>query len=158
MPKRESSKPDVDESTGEVVSIKRNQEIKPPPGFEPVSAARGVPWYDPETLEVVSGELVGRFTRRDSERAYYHVRVDTPCTGYQKPEGGKRGDREEVQVDVGQLISVDERTALEDLAPLAKDETKRYQVWIKAKEKVDIGGGKTFWSFDIFKRVIISKR
>jgi hypothetical protein len=125
--------------------------VAPPAGYEEVSAARGAPWYRPDSGAIVHGFLKGRHTKKDGS-PYYQFELIEPTIAYRKPEGGQRGEREEVTVNKGEFINVDEKSQLEALQDLLRDGAT-WLVWLRAKEQIDIGGGKTVWVFDVKKKL-----
>ncbi len=127
-----------------------------PEGFTPVNSARGDGWYKPETGEAVFGELLGRFKKRKSlnnqEAWYYQVLLEKPVAGC-----STKVDDETVEVDLepGQVVNLDERSALEELSVLTES-GKRWRVYARAVAKRPIPGtAQTFWEFAVGKQEII---
>lgn len=115
-----------------------------PEGFHAVNTGGGKQlWCKPEPGRVIIGELLGRFERRSGKRGFFyqlklenHVTVNTT-----DEEGNKLTD-----VDAGpdDVINVDEKTSMEDLARYATS-GKRWRLWIKYVAKETLKSGNSFW-------------
>lgn len=118
-----------------------------PEGFAPIDVSGDQAWFKPHEGAVIVGELVGRIMRKKANRDgkkgwFYQIRLDNSPMAYKGSK--KRGDREEVRLDPGEVINVDERAALENLSQYVGTD-KRYTVYIKYIEKIDLEDGNTFW-------------
>lgn len=121
----------------------------PPPGFGLVTPQQGRQnWWVIKPGAVFQGRLLGVFERRGADQTgqFLQIRVAKPTKAVIK--GG-----EEVTVAINGTVNVDVKKGLADLAKLAAD-GGTYDVWVKAVEKVDIGNNKTFWRYDVRKKVI----
>jgi hypothetical protein len=111
-----------------------------PDGFD-INAGRSQAdgWAKKEKDNVIQGRLIGRYTMGDEDRAYYQIMLQKPC----KAITGKGDESEEVTLTEGQLVNVDESTAMKDMRTYAGNGGV-YDVWIKYGEKQKIDKG-TFW-------------
>lgn len=139
--------------------IEQSQQAAIPEGFIPVSASGGAAWYKPELGFEVLGELLGRFKKKKSlnnqDAYFFQVMLEKPCKGMKKIDQ----DEESVEVDMepGEIINLDERSALEELAALV-DSGKRWRVYVKALDKVKVPGtSRTVWRMNVGKQEITSK-
>lgn len=138
----------------------RNERIDPsiPEGFTPVSASGGLQnWFKPESMSVIWGEMLGRYKRKktlgDSQKEghFYQIMIEKPCTASRKIDE----ETVEIELEPGDVINVDERSALEELSTLPES-GKRWRVYIKPLEKVPVKGTmRTVWRFSIGKMEII---
>jgi len=123
-------------------------------GWEPVSAADGPQnWLIKEAGTVIQGRLLGRFQKRGKNRGdayFYQVKLSA---GGVPAVHGRGEDREEISLEAGEIINVDESAALKDLAPLCKDGGV-YVVRLSYGEKVELDGGNTFWPVKIVKKTL----
>lgn len=130
-----------------------------PEGFTPVSSIRSGAWFKPDLGKPVFGELLGRYKRRKPNKDgkfghFYQIMVEKPCPAMKKVED----ETEEIELTPGEIISVDERSALEELAPLVES-GKRWRVFIQPLDKVPVPGtSQTVWNFNIGKQEIIPGR
>lgn len=133
-------KDDIKTSEEEVV-------VKPPgAGWDRVNPEDGERNYAYLQAGVIwQGLLVGRFQRNDRPNAYYYqIRLSEPVAARTK-------DGEIIQAQKGDVLTIDERTALLSLRDVTERDGK-YEVWIRVIEKVIIGGGKSFWRMDVMSR------
>ena len=134
----------------------RSEESDLPAGFDPVNSSRGDGWYHPESGAEIYGELLGRFKKKKSldpnkDAFLYQILLEKPCPATKKVEE----ETTEVELEPGDVINVDEKSALEGLAALC-DTGKRYRVFIQAQDKVKIPGtAQSFWNFRVGKQEII---
>ena len=114
--------------------------VNAPDGFD-VMAGRELAdgWAKKEKGNTIQGRLMGRFTMGDEGRAFYQVRLDKPS----KAITGKGDETQEVLLEKGKLINVDESKAMEDLRKYATNGGV-YDVWICYGEKQKTDNG-TFW-------------
>jgi hypothetical protein len=121
-----------------------------PAHFRRATSASDAPWHQPTPGHSFSGRLLGRFEMPPEPgrkpRAYYQVRLATPADVAAKVEGSN--DYVPQIAKAGEVISVDERKALECLRDLAESE-KDYDVWISVLGKKKLDGGHTFWQIDV---------
>jgi hypothetical protein len=123
-------------------------EMDLPEGFTRANPLDGAPLYwSPIVGEILQGEIVGRYQRRDGEGWYYQIKLT-------KPANVRSGDKEEREAEVDEIVNVDERAGLRYLAAYCGVPEKRYEAFIKAQEKGDIRGGKSFWKFTLGAREI----
>lgn len=118
-----------------------------PEGFQPIDVSGDQAWFKPTEGSVVVGELIGRIMRKKANRDgkkgwFYQIRLDNSPTAFKGSK--KRGTREEVHLEPGEVINVDERSALENLAQYVGQD-KRFTVFIRYIEKIDLEDGNTFW-------------
>jgi len=117
----------------------------PPSGFDiQIAEAETDGWWRIEEGSVVTGRLLGLYPMRSSGREYYQVKLSQPC----KANVGKGSDAEVKTLKAGQVIGFDERSGMKGLRKYAESDGV-FDIWILAKEKKDIGGGQTWWQFDI---------
>jgi len=123
-----------------------------PAGFtERVGRERGDGWLIKFEGAVVHGRLLGRFQMKQVNddgdyRVYYQVRLMKPAKAqWVDPEN--KAHREERILAIGQILNIDEHTALEDLGPRTRD-GGIYDVWWKYidKSKLPGAGNRTFWN------------
>lgn len=126
-----------------------------PEGYSPVNAAAGGAWFKPELGDVVHGEILGRFRRKKSlngqEAWFYQIMVEHAMRAVRKV------DDETIEVDLspGEIVNMDEKSALEDLAGLL-DSGKRWRIYVKPLNKVPVPGTtRTVWRFTIGKQEIV---
>lgn len=116
-----------------------------PAGFTTkVGRARGDGWVVKKPGAVVQGRLLGRYLMKAKSsngdpRAYYQVKLSVPVEALYTPgeedddyEVGEddRVKRIEVTLEPGQILNVDEITALKDLSPYTRDGGV-YNVWFQ---------------------------
>lgn len=103
-------------------------------------------YYRKGAGDVVQGILLGRYERRDEEDSYfYQFRLLAPSNG--TDAGG-----DPVLVEVGDVLTVDETSAMSDL----KSTSEKDGVWevrIEVGEKRKLKGGRTFWPMTIYTRL-----
>jgi hypothetical protein len=116
-----------------------------PDGFTPLNVSGQQNWVAKDNGVVVKGILKGRFKRNKigknkKETFFYQIK----CTIDGVPA---IFDKEEVTLDKGDLVCVDETKALEGLEKLAADTESIYEVYIKYLEKVPNQNdpGTSFW-------------
>ncbi len=97
-------------------------------------------WFKCEVGAVCQGRLIGRFQRKDSKGAYYQIKLSQTCKAVQ----GKGDASKTIELEPGDIINVDERSAISSLQPYA-DSDGIFDVYIQALEKIKLDGGKTFW-------------
>lgn len=118
-----------------------SDELDLPEGFSRANPVDADPLYwSPSEGAILRGELTGRFQRRDKDGWFYQIKLTTSANV-------RKADGEEREAEPGEVVNVDERAGLRHLATYCGVAEKRFEVFIKAKEKVDIRGGKTFWKF-----------
>jgi hypothetical protein len=131
-------------------------------GFKDLAPDRADGFFQPAPGAFILGRLLGRSIiikqGRKKQRAIYQIKVKTagaPKTP-QNPNGeaymvsGKGDDSVTLPIQRGITLAMDERKALEILAPYAESNDGVFDVFIRSVEKVDIAGGEqTFWRFEI---------
>lgn len=131
----------------------RNGKDEPPSGFteQVASTDRAAGWVIKREGVIVQGRLLGRQEMRSQDRAFYRIELhrDVECTV------GKGEDAKEVTCVIGEIVNVDESTALEDLEPRTRD-GGIYDVWIRYGKQAESNrkGQKGFWPADIRLKVI----
>lgn len=142
--KQEAAVNSQDDSANE----ESNGVFQMPDDFQLVTPMEGEQkWWKPEVGGVVFGRLLGRFPRRDGDGAYYQIRVEKYGKGKLPPVRaitGKGDDAQTVVVEVGEIINMDERSSIANLAPQAMSDGV-FNVLIHCLEKVKISGGRTYW-------------
>lgn len=99
----------------------------------------------------IQGILEGRFPKPGNRKGFiYQIRTTKPCKALVRVQ---EGEYEETDIEVGTIVSIDERTALEGLRELLDGEDK-YELFIRADEKRKLSNGNNFWDFTIRKRII----
>jgi hypothetical protein len=102
--------------------------------------------------------LLGRFAKQGTHKgqgsgAYYQIELTRPCERCQRKVETAPGDPREYEdycAQVGETVSIDERTAMEGLAKFLDDPEKKWEVYIKFVEKQKISGtNRTFWDVDV---------
>lgn len=134
-----------------------------PAGFDTrVGRERGDGWLKKEPGVVIQGRLLGRYTMKgqvsDDGTARTYLQVKLSDGSGIKGKDGKivagvpasqldptTREKLEVRLQPGQVINIDEHTALEDLAPWATDGGV-HDVWFMyvSQDKVQ-GTNRTFW-------------
>lgn len=139
------------EAAGKRTRSKDAKEVSPPgptmpEGFIHAAPATGKPWYfEAFPGRVLRGILLGRFPRQNnSEQFYYQVELTEAASGIAKDAEGEYGE-----LIPGDTVHLDERSGLRQLACYVPAEGSRWEVWVCAREKIDIKGGKSFWRFDV---------
>jgi len=122
-----------------------------PEGFRRVNPLDGDRHYF-KAVEggTVRGVLLGRFKRTDTEEGedkfYYQIRATSPC------EHVTTGDGATAKCEIGQIVQLDERAGLRDLAGIA-NASKPQEVFIRSVEKIKLKkSAGTFWRWDVFAR------
>jgi len=119
-----------------------------PDDFQLVTPMEGTQrWWKQEVGGVVFGRLLGRFPRRDGDGAYYQIRIEKYSKGELPPVhaiSGKGDNAKTEIVEVGEVINMDERSSIANLAPQAMSDGV-FNVLIHCLEKVKISGGRTYW-------------
>jgi hypothetical protein len=87
---------------------------------------------------IIQGRLLGRVSNDD--KAYYQVALQKPCFA----TTGKGDEVQEVTLNEGQIVNVDESKALEDLNKYSSN-GGIYDVWIMYGEKQQLPKGGSFW-------------
>ena len=122
-----------------------------PKGFVP-QGAQAAPWWKIEEGAVLRGHIRGAlFTMQDQRRTeYFQVQVTEPATGQEGTIA--KGNRKDVPVARGGLVSVSVRKRMEILKEkilLEQQAGAIYEIWIKIGKKEGISGGRTFWPMQI---------
>lgn len=137
---------------------KRKKDVELPDGFTSANPIGEGIWWKPKTGEVVRGKMLGVFQRNKVNKQgkrgwFFQIELTAPANGVK----GRKDEKEEVEAKPGDIISVDMREGLKGLYPIAKDAGAKYEVYIKAVEKIDLDEGNTFWRFAVGHRVISGK-
>jgi len=103
------------------------------------------------------GVLKGRFPKPGNRKGFIYQLVTTvPCKATVLDEDasspGNNVYRDDVDIPVGTLLSIDERSALENLKEFCEDPAHDYEIYIKANEKIKLANNNTFWDFTVMKR------
>lgn len=113
-----------------------------PAGFTRVNPEAGPRnYFKPVEGLIVQGILLGRFKRKDNDKYFYQIRLTQPCDA-------QDGNQKSVECQPGDTLTVDERTALEDLAPWTEKD-HLVEVFIRVGKKEKLSGGRTFWPMDV---------
>jgi hypothetical protein len=150
-----ATKPDIGKSREE---IELEQELE---GFRDLAPDRADGWMQPAAGAYVLGRLLGRFVMakagRKKQRAFYQVKVkkcgapktkDNPA-GEIYMVSGKGDDSTTLPVQKGVTLAIDERKAIESLAPYAESDGV-FDVFIQMIEKIEVAGGEqTFWRCNV---------
>jgi len=122
-------------------------------GWEDRSTERA-PWLKKDEKAVVSGYLMGRHSwgQGKEKRYYYQLKLTSKATGVSKDADG---DPEEVDLDKGDMVNVDETFSLnKDLAPLTDDGGKYEVRLIFGVPERDRKGKPKFWPIKVQSRTI----
>lgn len=152
-----ASKPDITGKSKEDIELEQALE-----GFKDLAPDRADGFFQPAPGAFILGRLLGRSIinkpGRKKQRAIYQIKVKTagaPKTP-QNPNGeaymvaGKGDDSVTLPIQRGVTLAMDERKALEILAPYAESNDGVFDVFVRSVEKVDIANGEqTFWRFEI---------
>lgn len=131
-----------------------------PEGFEvvtPVDSGNRC-WLEKAPGVTVIGQLLGRFERKGTDKDktsfYYQVKI----TGFAKDKDGSvipikavKGngkDKETIVLIVGDVVNIDEISAISDLQKYA-DSDGVYSVFLQFIDKVGIQGGRSFWRVNV---------
>lgn len=111
-----------------------------PDGFD-IMAGRELAdgWAKKEKGNVIQGRLLGRFTMGE-DRSFYQIKLDKPT----KAIAGRGDETQEVTLEAGKLVNVDESKAMEDLRKYAESGGV-YDVWIMYGDKQKTPDGGSFW-------------
>lgn len=135
-------------SQDETTDEESNGVFQMPDDFQLVTPMEGEQkWWKPEVGAVVFGRILGRFPRRDGDGAFYQIRVEKYGKGKMQPVRaitGKGDEAKTITVEAGDIINMDERSSIANLAPQAMSDGI-YDVLIHCLEKVKITGNRTYW-------------
>ena len=124
-------------------------------GWENISVSGPQNWHVCRVGNRVQGLLLGRYFRKGNAdikaKYFYQIKVNAP-TAVMRKEDIDEPAVERI-AEPGEIVCVDERKDLEDLAMLCDDGGK-YAVRLTPSEKVSIGGAHTFWRWEKQKRVL----
>ena len=121
--------------------------LEAPDGFD-TSIGRQMAdgWFVRSENAICQGRLLARVPNgidknSKKEKFFYQIKLQKKCKATTGSD--KDGDKQEVDLEVDQIVNIDESRALEDLKELATTGGV-YDIWIKfgAKKKVDKGW---FW-------------
>lgn len=119
-----------------------------PEGWARTSVPRGAQnWIKFAPKLVITGKLKGRFDRKDKRgktKWYYQLELLKPCPAWRKPD--KESKAEEVQCDVGEVVCIDEKYALECMQKHAPGTN----VIIDIKGQLDIGNEFPMWEAEVY--------
>jgi hypothetical protein len=107
-----------------------------PAGFRKVNRARSQVWYRPEGATALCGTLLGRFVGKKGP--YYQLKTNSEASWKDKQKG-------KITAPPLTVVNISEKADLVCLADIEPGVV----VCIVALEKVDIGDGKTLWTFDV---------
>lgn len=114
-----------------------------PEGFAPLAVSGQQNWATKGEGVEIRGILKGRFARSKGKQHFYQIQLT---------QGGVLAtfDKEEVTLDKGDTVCVDETHALKVLAPLT-DDGKNHEVFIRFVEKVQNQNDPTtsFWRMEV---------
>jgi hypothetical protein len=118
-----------------------------PEGFFPINTGGGKQnWVKPAEGLIIVGELVGRFGRRQgSQGHFYQIRLENTAEAVTRDDDGNTVT---VRCGPGDIINIDEKTSMTDLAQYAAS-SKKYRVYIKYVRKEDMANGQSFWRIKI---------
>ena len=135
-------------SQGKDGNEEQNIPFQMPDDYQLVTPMEGEQkWWKPEEGAVVYGRLLGRFPRRDGDGGYYQIRLEKYSKGTLPPVRaimGKGDDAVTVTCEIGDIVNMDERSSIANLAPPAMSDGV-FNVLIHCIEKVKISGGRTYW-------------
>lgn len=142
--------------------IELEQELE---GFVDLQPDRADGWFQPTPGAAIIGRLLGRFemarVARKKVRAFYQIKVKKAWSpkSDRNPNGevfmvsGKGDESVTLPVTKGTILAMDERKALELMAPYAEAVQVNggvFDVFILHKEKIDIAGGEqSFWRCNV---------
>lgn len=145
-----TKKENADKKTAPVTTVEAMPDA--PDGFILKSKAQSNLFHDIKPQQDVVGLYVGQYAmadKRDSTkvREMIQIKVSKPCT-IKRPDPADPKTYIDAMAEPGEIINVDMRTGMaddfEDIVP-GKDE-----VLIRFLEKINIGGGKTFWRTEVY--------
>ena len=116
-----------------------------PEGFKPSSVQGPQSWFQYEGGATLQGRLLGRIQRRNQDGSFYQVKVTAECNAKVSFKEERDGESKIVPVAIGDVICVDEKSAIAHWAPLCTDGGE-YEVYMKVISKDKIDGGRTFWN------------
>ena len=123
-------------------------------GWTDTRAERSGAFYDVESKEKLKGVLLGRYPKSGHRKGFfYQVRTTAICKA--KVKIGHK-EYEEEEIEIGTIVSIDERAALKDWRKLITDSEENgteYEVMAQATEKRQLDSGNWFWDFDLKHRI-----
>jgi len=133
--------------------------VSVPEGFKRSGSANAVGWFNQQKIgNVLSGKLLGMFTRKDALRSegtsnFFQVQIDQPC----EVRADRGEDAAMVAANPGDVVNVNYgpktkpwENFMNNIAAGAV-----YQVYgVIAGGKIKIGGGRTMHNFDTYDKMI----
>lgn len=142
------------ENEGKVESKKNGGEPEGQ-GWVNARAEQSGAFFEVKKGASIQGILLGRYPKAGRRKGFfYQIKTTQPCEAKVRDEDGGYTLED---VDVGTIVSIDERTALEGLAKLvdaADEDFNEWEVFIRAEEKRKLSSGNEFWDFTVRKRVV----
>lgn len=121
-------------------------------GFEQTQSGGIRKWVELVPGRVLAGVLMSRQQVEDEEGAKvsYSIRLVRPYLIKYKNEAGTKLEEE---AQPGEIVHLGERHTLTGLASWC-DDGGLYAVAIRPHSKIPVGGGRTMWTFDIWRKVL----
>lgn len=123
-----------------------------PDGFTvKVGREDGDGWAKKKEGNTIQGRLIGRFSFKNGDgedRAFYQIQLQAPCEATQKNEDDPDGKYDDLTLEAGQIVNLDEVAKLMDLREKCED-GGTYDVWLKfLTKKKRAGSQNTPWNFE----------
>lgn len=113
-----------------------------PNGFRLINDGGNRLWFSVEEGNVLQGRMIGRFPRKDDPtKFFYQIKATYPCPV-------RDSEKNEFDAKAGDIVIVDERATLTDLAKVQAD----VEVWIKVGPKQINKKKQEYWTFAIAAR------
>lgn len=121
-----------------------------PAGWTQVTAENCLNFWQIGENRTVQGILLGMHERKGDQKGfYYQLELTEPCSDVIVP-AGNGADFVPGSLEPGDLINVDARSAISNLAQYANDNPGGYEVCVWADENIKIKGNRTFWRMKAF--------
>jgi len=112
-------------------------------------------FFVPAEGATLRGIIIGRFERKGKRKRpepeyFYQVRATAPCADT------KDADGEIHTVDIGGIVTLDERSGISSLRTIASEAPRGEvaEVFLRSLELIDVGGGNTFWRWAMGHRYV----
>ncbi len=123
-----------------------------PEGFDPVGFSGKLMFAVKSPGAIVRGVLVGYMHKKGLMKANaFQIKLTMPCMVSEKTEKGAKASTRTAQP--GEVVSVDDSKALEDLRKFTAD-GGRYEVYIKYIEQQPLANGQSFWLAQVAKKIL----
>lgn len=102
-------------------------------------------FYVPKSGEKILGKVVAYRQNKKNQNNYYLIQLIKPCKALSVDED-ERTEGKMLDLKSGEILWLNETAGLRELRYYVGNEVPMY---VFPEEKKDIGGGKTFWAYDV---------